>query len=121
MCQPTYATRYSNGYYACRDPFYRLPVVCILPVLTFLTCLLEPPACQLVFGLERLVDMTIAKKVPPIAYATTVGIRFCNNVIGEWRPGGRGRARRIRAWGDGMQWCMEAPGAVAVYSQPLLY
>ena len=47
-------------------------------------------ARQLVFGLERLVDMTIAKKVPPIAYATTVGIRFCNNVIGGW--GGRGGA-----------------------------
>ena len=37
---------------------------------------------QIVFGLERLVDMTIAKKVPQIAYGTTVGIRFCNNVIG---------------------------------------
>lgn len=27
--------------------------------------------------------MTIAKKVPQVAYGTTVGIRFCNNVIGE--------------------------------------
>ena len=34
------------------------------------------------FGLERLVDMTIAKAVPQVAYATTVGIRFVNNVIG---------------------------------------
>lgn len=37
---------------------------------------------QIVFGLERLVDMTIAAKVPAIAYGTTVGIRFINNVIG---------------------------------------
>lgn len=37
---------------------------------------------QCVFGLERLVDMTIAKKVPQVAYATTVGIRFVNNVVG---------------------------------------
>jgi hypothetical protein len=36
-----------------------------------------------VFGLERAVDMTIAKRVPAIAYATTVAIRFVNNVIGE--------------------------------------
>ena len=35
------------------------------------------------FGLERLVDLTIAKKVPQVAYGTTVGIRFTNNVIGE--------------------------------------
>jgi hypothetical protein len=38
---------------------------------------------QAVFGLERAVDMTIAKRVPAIAYATTVAIRFINNVIGE--------------------------------------
>ncbi|GAX83847.1 hypothetical protein CEUSTIGMA_g11271.t1 [Chlamydomonas eustigma] len=37
---------------------------------------------QIVFGIERLVDMTIAKRVPQVAYATTVGVRFCNNVIG---------------------------------------
>ncbi|PNH02129.1 hypothetical protein TSOC_011918 [Tetrabaena socialis] len=37
---------------------------------------------QIVFGLERLVDMTIARSVPQVAYATTVGIRFVNNVIG---------------------------------------
>ncbi|KAI8462697.1 MAG: hypothetical protein J3K34DRAFT_455167 [Monoraphidium minutum] len=37
---------------------------------------------QVVFGLERLVDMTIARKVPQVAYGTTVGIRFVNNVIG---------------------------------------
>ncbi|GFR48372.1 hypothetical protein Agub_g10262 [Astrephomene gubernaculifera] len=37
---------------------------------------------QIVFGLERLVDMTIARKVPAAAYATTVAIRFVNNVIG---------------------------------------
>lgn len=41
-----------------------------------------PCLLQTVFGLERLVDMTIAKKVPQIAYATTIGIRFVNNVIG---------------------------------------
>ncbi|KAF5828165.1 hypothetical protein DUNSADRAFT_18105 [Dunaliella salina] len=34
-----------------------------------------------VFGLERIVDMTIARKVPQIAYGTTVGIRFTNNII----------------------------------------
>lgn len=37
---------------------------------------------QAVFGLERLVDSTIAKKVPSIAYGTTIAIRFVNNVIG---------------------------------------
>eukprot|EP00892_Ulva_mutabilis_P011686 jgi/Ulvmu1/8890/UM049_0072.1 len=37
---------------------------------------------QAVFGLERLVDGTIARRVPQIAYGTTVGIRFVNNVIG---------------------------------------
>lgn len=37
---------------------------------------------QAVFGLERLVDSTIAKKVPAIAYGTTIAIRFVNNVIG---------------------------------------
>jgi len=37
---------------------------------------------QTVFGLERLVDLTIAQKVPQIAYFTTVFIRFANNVIG---------------------------------------
>lgn len=37
---------------------------------------------QTVFGLERLVDMTIAKHVPQVAYGTTIAIRFCNNVIG---------------------------------------
>lgn len=38
---------------------------------------------QAVFGLERLVDSTIARKVPSIAYGTTIAIRFVNNVIGE--------------------------------------
>ena len=37
---------------------------------------------QAVYGIERLVDLTIAKKVPPIAYATTIGVRFYNNVFG---------------------------------------
>lgn len=37
---------------------------------------------QAVFGLERLVDATVARRVPQVAYATTVGIRFVNNVIG---------------------------------------
>lgn len=39
-------------------------------------------ASQVVFGLERGVDMTIAKRVPAVAYGTTVAIRFLNNVIG---------------------------------------
>lgn len=34
------------------------------------------------FGIERLVDVTIAKKLPQVAYATTVGVRFINNVVG---------------------------------------
>lgn len=46
-----------------------------------LLCLFSIP-CQTVFGLERLVDITIAKRVPAIAYGTTVAIRFINNVIG---------------------------------------
>jgi hypothetical protein len=37
---------------------------------------------QTVFGLERLVDATIAKRVPAIAYGTTIAIRFVNNIIG---------------------------------------
>jgi len=37
---------------------------------------------QIVFGLERLVDVTVAKQVPQIAYFTTIIIRFVNNVIG---------------------------------------
>ncbi|KXZ42750.1 hypothetical protein GPECTOR_120g417 [Gonium pectorale] len=37
---------------------------------------------QIVFGLERLVDMTIARSIPQVAYGTTVAIRFVNNVIG---------------------------------------
>ncbi|GIL81612.1 hypothetical protein Vretimale_1224 [Volvox reticuliferus] len=37
---------------------------------------------QIVFGLERLVDMTIARSVPQVAYGTTVAIRFVNNVVG---------------------------------------
>ncbi len=38
--------------------------------------------CQAVFGLERAVDLTLARAVPSVAYATTIGIRFVNNVIG---------------------------------------
>lgn len=37
---------------------------------------------QAVFGIERVVDATIAKKVPAIAYGATVAVRFINNVIG---------------------------------------
>ncbi|KAK9832451.1 hypothetical protein WJX74_010617 [Apatococcus lobatus] len=37
---------------------------------------------QIVFGLERAVDVTIAKAVPPVAYGTSLAIRFANNVIG---------------------------------------
>jgi hypothetical protein len=37
---------------------------------------------QIVFGLERLVDQTLARKIPQIAYFTTLGIRFVNNIIG---------------------------------------
>lgn len=37
---------------------------------------------QIVAGLERVVDETIARKVPGIAYLTTTVIRFGNNVIG---------------------------------------
>lgn len=37
---------------------------------------------QLVFGLERVVDDTIARRVPQVAYLTTTVIRFINNIIG---------------------------------------
>lgn len=37
---------------------------------------------QIVVGLERLVDATLAKQVPQVAYATTILIRFLNNIIG---------------------------------------
>mmetsp|Transcript_6022 Transcript_6022/g.17239 ORF Transcript_6022/g.17239 Transcript_6022/m.17239 type:complete len:412 (+) Transcript_6022:46-1281(+) len=37
---------------------------------------------QAVFGLERVVDKTIARRVPQIAYVTSFLLRFCNNVVG---------------------------------------
>ena len=38
---------------------------------------------QLVNGLERLVETSpLAKQVPPVALAFTVGVRFANNVYG---------------------------------------
>jgi len=37
---------------------------------------------QIVAGLERVVDQTIARRIPQIAYVTTLGIRFVNNIIG---------------------------------------
>ncbi|KAI7841113.1 hypothetical protein COHA_005338 [Chlorella ohadii] len=37
---------------------------------------------QIVFGLERLVDETIARRIPAAAYFTTLVIRFANNVVG---------------------------------------
>ena len=37
---------------------------------------------QTVFGLERAVDLTIAKKIPQAAYVATILIRFINNIIG---------------------------------------
>jgi hypothetical protein len=37
---------------------------------------------QIVFGLERGVDATLAKAFPPAAYAATLAFRFVNNVIG---------------------------------------
>ena len=37
---------------------------------------------QIVFGLERIVDDTIARRIPQIAYLTTMAIRFANNIIG---------------------------------------
>ena len=43
----------------------------------------ESPACgQAVFGLERLVDRTIARRVPKVAYGTSFALRFANNVVG---------------------------------------
>jgi hypothetical protein len=52
-------------------------------VMSFINSLHYCGHSQIVFGIERLVDMTIAKRVPQVAYATTVAVRFCNNVIGE--------------------------------------
>lgn len=37
---------------------------------------------QVVFGLERIVDETIARRIPQIAYLSTLAIRFANNVVG---------------------------------------
>ena len=37
---------------------------------------------QLVYGLEHLVEVTVAKKVPAAAAATTLIARLANNVIG---------------------------------------
>ncbi|KAL4437045.1 hypothetical protein ABPG75_004184 [Micractinium tetrahymenae] len=37
---------------------------------------------QVVFGLERIVDETIARRIPQAAYFTTLAIRFANNVVG---------------------------------------
>lgn len=52
-------------------------------------CCVRCAVLQAVFGLERLVDSTIAAKVPSIAYGTTIAIRFVNNVIGAcgWLAG----------------------------------
>lgn len=40
------------------------------------------PREQTVFGIERLVDLTIAKNIPWLAYVTTIIVRFGNNVFG---------------------------------------
>ena len=37
---------------------------------------------QLVYGLEHLVEVTVAKKIPAAAAATTLIARLANNVIG---------------------------------------
>jgi hypothetical protein len=37
---------------------------------------------QVVFGLERLVDVTAAKRFPAAAYVSSFLLRFINNVIG---------------------------------------
>ncbi|KDD72152.1 hypothetical protein H632_c3782p0, partial [Helicosporidium sp. ATCC 50920] len=37
---------------------------------------------QTVFGIESLVDRTVAKSVPALGYATTLAVRFGNNVLG---------------------------------------
>ena len=37
---------------------------------------------QGVFGVERLVDRTLAAKVPRIAYLTSTILRFGNNIVG---------------------------------------
>lgn len=38
---------------------------------------------QIINGLERLVEASpLAKRVPPVALAFTVGVRFANNVYG---------------------------------------
>ncbi len=37
---------------------------------------------QLVYGLEHLVEITVAKKIPAAASATTLIARLANNVIG---------------------------------------
>lgn len=37
---------------------------------------------QAVFGLERLVDRTIARRMPAAAYGTSFALRFANNVVG---------------------------------------
>lgn len=37
---------------------------------------------QLVYGLEHLVEVTVAKKIPAAAAATTLVARLANNIIG---------------------------------------
>eukprot|EP01025_Chloroclados_australasicus_P039521 TRINITY_DN4094_c0_g1_i1.p1 TRINITY_DN4094_c0_g1~~TRINITY_DN4094_c0_g1_i1.p1 ORF type:complete len:435 (+),score=36.43 TRINITY_DN4094_c0_g1_i1:90-1307(+) len=37
---------------------------------------------QIVYGLERMVEVSIARKVPQVAYGTTIAIRLINNFIG---------------------------------------
>eukprot|EP00798_Chlamydomonas_sp_ICE-L_P006748 gene6748-3421_t len=37
---------------------------------------------QAIFGVERLVDRTLAKNVPQLAYVATILVRFLNNVFG---------------------------------------
>ncbi|CAL8467544.1 g7082 [Coccomyxa elongata] len=37
---------------------------------------------QIVYGIEHLVEVTVAKKIPAAAYATTLIVRFINNIVG---------------------------------------
>ena len=37
---------------------------------------------QAVFGIEQVVESTVGKRVPAVAYVTTLCVRFANNIVG---------------------------------------
>jgi hypothetical protein len=61
------------------DFWESLPLgLCAYALLLHFSCMLKA-----VFGLERIVELTLARKIPQVQYPATVAIRFSNNIVGE--------------------------------------